>query len=241
VELPYSEDEEARANAERRQIEDMAAAQEARQRAIEQRELALKREADAQKARARAKRIIAWGSAAVVALIVVGVSGFAVQQRFYSERQALLAEEALRQKDEAENQARLAKANLREAQKADSYFRAEQAKQAGDDVVTAALLVLEGLPDSTSADDAQRARPFVNEAWRALYGARLKQRERSVLSGHTDAVIGAVFAPDGGRIPTASDDRARLWDRDGKPLATLQGHTRVVHSAVFAPDGGPAS
>jgi WD40 repeat protein len=48
-----------------------------------------------------------------------------------------------------------------------------------------------------------------------------------------------VFAPDGGRILTASDDNtARLWDRDGKPLAILQGHAGRVNSAVFAPDGG---
>ena len=48
-----------------------------------------------------------------------------------------------------------------------------------------------------------------------------------------------MFAPDGGRILTASTDKtARLWDRDGKPLATLQGHTGPVISAVFAPDGG---
>jgi WD40 repeat protein len=39
--------------------------------------------------------------------------------------------------------------------------------------------------------------------------------------------------------PTASwDNTARLWDRDGKPLATLEGHTSFVWSAVFAPDGG---
>ena len=48
-----------------------------------------------------------------------------------------------------------------------------------------------------------------------------------------------MFAPDGGRILTASDDKtARLWDRDGKPLAILEGHTDRVNSAVFAPDGG---
>jgi WD40 repeat protein len=48
-----------------------------------------------------------------------------------------------------------------------------------------------------------------------------------------------VFAPDGGRILTASNDNtARLWDRHGKPLATLAGHTGWVLSAVFAPDGG---
>jgi WD40 repeat protein len=53
------------------------------------------------------------------------------------------------------------------------------------------------------------------------------------------AVNSAVFAPDGGRILTASTDKtARLWDRDGNPLATLGGHTSGVNSAVFAPDGG---
>ena len=67
-------------------------------------------------------------------------------------------------------------ANFRLSQKTESYFRAEQAKQAGADAVTAAVLTLEGLPDSMSADDAQRSRPFVNEAWYALYGARLAQR-----------------------------------------------------------------
>jgi WD40 repeat protein len=47
-----------------------------------------------------------------------------------------------------------------------------------------------------------------------------------------------VFAPDGGRILTAFDDKtARIWDRDGKLLATLVGHTEPVISAVFAPDG----
>jgi WD40 repeat protein len=58
------------------------------------------------------------------------------------------------------------------------------------------------------------------------------------------SVRSAVFAPDGSRILTASsddytadDNTARLWDRDGKPLATLQGHTGPVRSAVFAPDG----
>jgi len=61
----------------------------------------------------------------------------------------------------------------------------------------------------------------------------------ATLQGHTGRVWTAEFAPDGGRILTASgDNTARLWDRDGKPLATLQGHTGRVRSAVFAPDGG---
>jgi WD40 repeat protein len=35
----------------------------------------------------------------------------------------------------------------------------------------------------------------------------------ATLQGHTDSVNSAVFAPDGGRILTASDDNtARLWE-----------------------------
>jgi WD40 repeat protein len=239
------EREAALANEEAR-LAQIAAAQDERQRAIEEREAAVKRESEAQKARARARRIIVWGSAAAVALVVLGVSGFALQQRRNAERQALLTADAVHERAEAEKQTILAgakteeaEANFRAGQKTESYFRAEQAKQSGADVATAALLALEGLPDSTSADDAQRTRPFVNETWHALYGERLAQRERVVLGGHIGAVYSAVFRPDGGRILTASNDNtARLWDRDGKPLAILQGHTAAVRTAVFAPDGG---
>jgi WD40 repeat protein len=56
---------------------------------------------------------------------------------------------------------------------------------------------------------------------------------------HVITEAGAVFAPDGGRILTASSDgTARLWDRDGEPLATLEGHTSPLTSAVLAADGG---
>jgi WD40 repeat protein len=61
----------------------------------------------------------------------------------------------------------------------------------------------------------------------------------AILEGHAEFVQRAVFAPDGGRIVTASQDHtARLWDRDGKPLAVLNGHTSQVRSAAFTPDGG---
>jgi WD domain, G-beta repeat len=182
-------------------------------------------------------------AALVLAAIAIGIGIYARSQAAEAvSRKA----EAEFQKSEAEKQASLADAktkeaetNLRETQRTESYFRAVQAKQAGADAVTAALLVLEGLPDSASADDAQRTRPFVNEAWHALYTASLGQLERAVLGGHTGPVRSAVFAPDGGRILTASVDKtARLWDRDGRPLAIFQGHTGGVNRAVFAPDGG---
>jgi len=78
-------------------------------------------------------------------------------------------------------------------------------------------------------------RPFVTEPWHQLYNAHLKQRERAVLEGHRGTVLSAVFAPDGTLILTSSaDNTARLWDGDGKPLATLEGHRRGQERGVRA-------
>jgi hypothetical protein len=72
-----SEDEEtSRASEERKRLDEMAAAQAARQKAIEEREAAFTHEAEAQKARARSRRVIAWGSAAAALLLILGVAGF---------------------------------------------------------------------------------------------------------------------------------------------------------------------
>ena len=60
----------------------------------------------------------------------------------------------------------------------ESHFRAEQAKLAGEDHVSAMLLALEGLPDKVGGVD----RPFVNEPWHKLYDAHLQRRERAVLT-----------------------------------------------------------
>ncbi|MGH3700315.1 MAG: TIR domain-containing protein, partial [Pseudonocardiaceae bacterium] len=63
------------------------------------------------------------------------------------------------------------------------------------------------------------------------------------LSGHTDAVWGVAFAPDGRTLATTSTDQTiRLWDLSDRnqphPLgAPLTGHTDAVHGVAFAPDG----
>jgi hypothetical protein len=86
--LATSEEEDtARASAERKRLDEMATAQAARQKAIEEREVAVKREAEAQKARTRARQVIVWGSAAAAVLLVLGVAGFAYQQTLNVEKQ----------------------------------------------------------------------------------------------------------------------------------------------------------
>lgn len=120
------------------------------------------------------------------------------------------------------------------AQEAESLVRSEQAKQTSGDDVAGMLVALEGLPDKAGSIE----RPFVNNTWQALYGLHLKQRERAILSGHKNTVTSAVFAPDGRRLLTASTDAtARLWDADGRHLATLVGHKGPILSAVFSPAG----
>jgi WD40 repeat protein len=65
------------------------------------------------------------------------------------------------------------------------------------------------------------------------------QREAGQLTGHTNKVFSAVFAPDSKALATGSADRTvRLWDvTTGKERAVLQGHTEAVSSVAFSPDG----
>ena len=59
------------------------------------------------------------------------------------------------------------------------------------------------------------------------------------IRGHTAAVWGVAYSPDGTRLATASaDGTARIWDpTTGHTLTELTGHTAAVWGVTYSPDG----
>ncbi|MBL7646314.1 MAG: protein kinase [Candidatus Hydrogenedentes bacterium] len=59
----------------------------------------------------------------------------------------------------------------------------------------------------------------------------------STLEGEAD-LTSASFSPDGTKVVTAADNRARVWDADtGEVLFSLEGHGETVENASFSADG----
>jgi WD40 repeat protein len=62
-------------------------------------------------------------------------------------------------------------------------------------------------------------------------------KELLTLRGHSNAVSGVAFSPDGKRLATGSADQtAKVWDAEsGKELLTLRGHSNAFVGVAFSP------
>lgn len=252
------------ANDARQQLERMAAAQEEKARALDEKEAAVKAAADAQTARAaeqqrRAKLQRLLTAGAIAAAIGFGAFGvFSWNLSVTSEARRIEAEKlqaiandqtklateqtkiAQAKSREAEEKKQEARKNLENEAKTAALFRANQADAAlkGGDAVAAMLLALEALPDKHADEDYQRNLPTMPSAKLALQKAWKKRREIVVMSGHSGPVTDVEVSPDGSKIVSASTDgTARLWSLEGRLLAALVGHTSTVTRAVFSPGG----
>jgi hypothetical protein len=205
--LRASEHEEAvRVSAERKRLDEMAAAQAERQAAIEEREAAVKREAAAQKERTKARRIIAWVSSGAAVVIVIGSLLFAFQQRRNTKEQAVLTAsaqeqraEAVRQKAEAEKQTALAQSEKDELENLIRRIRVGRSNEPGMNamkrICNEAIEVTSTLA-STPEENTHATQE--NRFWELYYGPmnliEIRQKTDRYFGDHTIILSGIETA-----------------------------------------------
>lgn len=218
--IAASEDAEtARADAARRQIKEMQAAQQQREAALKQLEGALKEAEAAQNERAevlarletalkfaaRFQRRQSWALASIAAVVLAFFANTYFQQRELAHREM-------------------------------NIFTSLAATAMNDDRHERAMrFALQAFPPMGALPWS----PFSTELEGRLAAAAMLTTQRLTMRGHADDVRIASFSPAGRRIVTASlDAKAIVHDAEtGHILAELKGHTHRITSASFSPDG----
>jgi WD40 repeat protein len=79
----------------------------------------------------------------------------------------------------------------------------------------------------------------VGRDWNLFLWSTRDVQSGRVWFGHVGAVESFDSSLDGARLVSGgSDNHARLWNREGRALATLEGHQDTVNVVRFSPDGG---
>lgn len=202
---------QARVSETRRQLEE-------RESLVRQAEEAVRREAVAQRFRARMRNALLGVTS--LAAIVAGVLGYMAKQ----------------QRDRSDQ-------FRKDAQLTQSKFLADVASVDfdKDDALTptvAALYALEALPDANAKEPERRDRPAWPKADRALSKALAALREEIVVDLGAPVRGNPVELPDG-RLAVRSDDNdVRLVDLSGQNgVRKAEGHTGVVSAMALLKDG----
>ncbi len=129
-----------------------------------------------------------------------------------------------------------AKKSTQEGLKTQSLFLADLAGQQIEkgDQITAMLLALEALPKNIDTPH----RPYVHQAYSALYNATIRKKERLHLQ-YNEVVTTAAYSINGKTLAVAlADGRVYLIDKkNGKILRMFQAHKSSISSIVFSPQG----
>ncbi|MFN8372307.1 MAG: protein kinase [Anaerolineae bacterium] len=175
--------------------------------------------------------VVVMALATVVAFVLMGL---AASQSIAAQNNAGTATvaqgEAMIQSDNAATAASVAQLNAEEAQSLALASSAQLALSGGNTELALAL--------STSAGRFDL--PLVQRAlYEAAYAPGIRQR---LSGGHSGAVLGVAYSPDGRMALSASaDHNLVLWNLEtGAIMRTLEGHSDWVRSVAFSPNGEQA-